>query len=661
MRQTRLAIEWWVIALITSAVVLFLVHDRTTQRLDRLVYDVALQLLDQAPDPRILIVAIDDDSVRDVGPWPWSRDVQARLVSKLGEGRPTAVAYDVLLVDRRPGDDALGQAMVGAVPVFVPLLMRAPGTNGALFDAVLPVAQVRNGAQGIGHVNLAVDSDGKVRRARLFEGDDRGRWPHLMELMRRAGGGPSPAGTGESYLIPFSGAAGHFPTIGAAPVMRGEIPPGLLRDRLVLVGVTAGGLGDRYATAGGNWRGVLPGVELQAQLLNGLLSDGMIREAGMPSRALFSLLPLWAFLLALRKFQPGAVLAVLAGLTLATLTASLLILTEARLWLTPVPAFAGLAFVYPLWGWRRLVTANHYMVRELERFHEEADTLPAKTRHSPALDPVSRHLVLLNDAIEHSRNAQRQREDTIRFLSHDMRSPQASILAILSQAGEREIEPKISAQIENYARRTMNLADGFVQLARAETLRYEPEPVALSDVLLDAVDQVWPRAAARKVIIEVDGEDESLIVAGERSLLTRAIINLLDNAVRHSPEGERISCRLAKIEEEDEKMAVCMVSDRGPGIEAEHLSTLFERFKQAPGDGGIGGGAGLGLHFVHRVAARHGGWVRCISRAGAGASFTLGLPLLTDVQLNPAQEVEARPQRGGPGRSSPFAVPSERQ
>lgn len=73
----RLAAEWWLVALLSSALALFLVHDRTTQRLDTLLYDLLLQLDGSDPDPRILIVAIDDHSTRETGAWPWPREVQA--------------------------------------------------------------------------------------------------------------------------------------------------------------------------------------------------------------------------------------------------------------------------------------------------------------------------------------------------------------------------------------------------------------------------------------------------------------------------------------------------------------------------------------------------------------------------------------------------------
>lgn len=751
--QRRLAVEWWLVALLSSALALFLVYDHTTRRLDTLLYDLILQLDRSDPDPRILIVAIDDHSMQEVGAWPWPRSVQAALIDKLADARPAAIAYDVLLLNPKPGDANLGRAMAGA-PIFVPLLMRAPGTNGARFDVVPPIAEVRRAADGIGHVNLIVDADGKVRRARLAAGDERGRWPHLMVLMHRAADASAdlPGGGQGNALIPFAGPVGHFPTIGASSVLRGEVPPELLRERLVLVGATAEGLGDRYATGGGNPGGILPGIEVQAHLLDGLLSGRMIGEAGAWSRAAFALLPLWILLIALRIMQPWALVALIGGLIALVLAVTVAALLGFRLWLTPVPGLAALAIVYPLWGWRRLAAANRYMIEELERFRAEPDVLAPASPLPSAPDPVSRQMALLNDAIGQSRDlrrfvteslrqlpdgvfvadregkiilanaeaetleaelrlapgertlpafyarlqpipategrleteggdpppwppsdtstryragsatgryfeirvaprrsaqgellgwiarttditslweAQRQREDMLQFLSHDMRSPQASILALLSDVEGRRVDPRIASRIGDHARRTIALAEGFVQLARAESLPYEPEPVNLADVLVDALDQLWPGIEAKDLNVELAGEDAGLSVAGERSLLTRAVVNLIDNAVYHSPPGSRLSCSIEEvIDEQGGPVAVCKIADEGPGIAPDHLATLFERFRQAPGKG-QGNGVGLGLAQVHTVASRHGGWVRCESRIGRGSTFLFGLPLVS--------------------------------
>jgi len=139
--------------------------------------------------------------------------------------------------------------------------------------------------------------------------------------------------------------------------------------------------------------------------------------------------------------------------------------------------------------------------------------------------------------ISEAKAAQRQREDILQLLTHDMRSPQASILAVIGLAGPEQIDASIAGRIRNYAQRTLDLADGFVQLARAEVLAYATEEIDLADILMDAVDQLWPQLTASDIKVETVVRDEQLIVLGERSLLTRALVNVIGNAVKYSDAG----------------------------------------------------------------------------------------------------------------------------
>src|SRR5690606_27346495 len=140
--------------------------------------------------------------------------------------------------------------------------------------------------------------------------------------------------------------------------------------------------------------------------------------------------------------------------------------------------------------------------------------------------------------------ARERREDMLRFLSHDMRAPQASILALLATADPDEISSELSQHISDQAHRTLGLAENFVQLARAETLTIRMELHDLAESLIEAVDTVWPQAQIHRIRIETEGEQDEWLIRGDRGLLTRALINLLDNAIKYSPEGSLIHCRL---------------------------------------------------------------------------------------------------------------------
>lgn len=225
--------------------------------------------------------------------------------------------------------------------------------------------------------------------------------------------------------------------------------------------------------------------------------------------------------------------------------------------------------------------------------------------------------------------AMRQREQALQLLTHDMRSPQTSILALLATAPDAP--PELSARIAAYAKRTLALADGFVQLARAEVTPVHLEPVDLADIAVEAIDEVWPQSLQRKIRIEQVGDDTPLIVLGDRSVLARTLVNLLGNAVKYSPEGSTITVTLSEQPSPNGPTVTVVVADQGPGFSREEAATAFKPFQrfERPGHDVTVNGAGLGLAFVQAAVARHGGEVSCRSAPGLGAAFTVRLPRYT--------------------------------
>src|SRR5690606_40376732 len=121
------------------------------------------------------------------------------------------------------------------------------------------------------------------------------------------------------------------------------------------------------------------------------------------------------------------------------------------------------------------------------------------------------------------RAAERSRDETLRFLSHDMRAPQASILALLELQNEESSalpQEEFFARIEKASRKTLGLADNFVQLARAESHEYRLEIVDFHDLLFDAADEIWSLAKSKHIAVQVEGEEGSYPVNVDRTLMT---------------------------------------------------------------------------------------------------------------------------------------------
>ncbi len=215
------------------------------------------------------------------------------------------------------------------------------------------------------------------------------------------------------------------------------------------------------------------------------------------------------------------------------------------------------------------------------------------------------------------RAATKAREEALQLLTHDMRTPQAAIIAILEQA--TSVEPALSRRIQGYARQTLDLADGFVQLARAKAQPLANDALNLSDLLIDAVDNLWPLSSARNIVVSIAGCETEHRVVGDRSLLTRALVNLIGNAIKFSKAGGTIDCSITR----DVDTIACTIVDQGIGMSPAQRERLFRPFERL---GASGDGVGLGLVFVAMVIRRHGGTIDCDSQPGKGTIFLLHLP-----------------------------------
>ena len=630
----RMVVEWLAASAFASILALILLFSGASSRLDNVAYDAALRAIPRAADPRILIVAIDDRSLAELGGWPWSRRLHAALLDRLTAAGAKSVAYDVLFVEPsvEPGADAdLARALSGSGRVCLPVLIEAPGLNGADFQLTPPVAPLSQAAAGLGHVNLDYDSDGVSRRAVLTERADGRAIQHLMRCTLNPTKATLPtSGTLErtdTALIPFGGGAGRFPGVSAVSVIRGEIPDAFLKDRLILVGATAAGLHDRHSTPVSTRNEAMSGIEVQANLLEGLLSGRFIRPAPIWTSTVATLGLIWIFLGSLLISPPRynlilgfSVVAVAIGLSAATLLV-------ARIWLPPSPTVLTLLVVFPLWGWRRLEAASAYMIEELERFAEEPDVLTPEGYTVAGGDVLERQIGLMHHAVQRARDlrayaaaATKQREHMVELLSHDIRSPQSSILALLEIPG---VPSEPARRIAAYARRTLDLADNFVSLAKAESGSMSLEVVNLSDLVTEALDDVWPLAQRAGVHLTSVGIDDEYLVHADRSLLARALTNLLDNAIKFSPPAGRVIATLQTAHLGEDLAIELRITDQGPGVDPEQRQGLFQRFGRA---GGKAKGIGLGLTLVAEVARRHGGFVICAD-SGPGATFVLTLPL----------------------------------
>lgn len=224
------------------------------------------------------------------------------------------------------------------------------------------------------------------------------------------------------------------------------------------------------------------------------------------------------------------------------------------------------------------------------------------------------------------REAEEQRSVMLRFLSHDLRAPHSAILALLDvQRDQAGADKPLFDQIERQVRRALELTDGFVQLAKAESEAYQFQPTLFAMLVLDVIDQALPVAQARSIRLEHRLDEEEALISADQPLLTRALFNLLENAIKYSAPDTCIALQVRCAQ----GWLTCEVVDQGKGIDAQELPDLFvqyRRFSSAQGVDGIG----LGLSMVKAVVDRHGGQIDCRSVVGEGTTFSLRFPLLEE-------------------------------
>ncbi|MDQ6778634.1 MAG: HAMP domain-containing histidine kinase [Actinomycetota bacterium] len=264
------------------------------------------------------------------------------------------------------------------------------------------------------------------------------------------------------------------------------------------------------------------------------------------------------------------------------------------------------------------------VAREIERTRDPRRQLPSPEAEDE-IAVLARTLEGMLQALDAARGEteamlERQRE-FVADASHELRTPLTSVLANLDLLAEElhgEQAETAEAALRS-TRRMRRLVADLLLLARADANRVVPrKPTDLAAVLVEAVSELEPVAEGHQVSIQA----EPVIVHGAGDELHRLVLNLVENALRHTPPGTHVRASTAV----RNGQAVLVVEDDGPGIPDGLQQRIFERFVRGGRDGGRG--SGLGLAIVRAVAESHGGTVSIETPGGRGGTrFVIHLPV----------------------------------
>ncbi|WP_320537506.1 sensor histidine kinase [Pseudarthrobacter sp. IC2-21] len=257
-------------------------------------------------------------------------------------------------------------------------------------------------------------------------------------------------------------------------------------------------------------------------------------------------------------------------------------------------------------------------------------------------------LLLADDRTEITRTEE-IRNDFVANVSHELKTPVGAISllaeALESSADDEEAVRRFAKRMHKESGRLAALVQDIIELSRLQgaSVSQGGSAVDINAVIAEAVDRSQLPAESKKIQIVV-GEPVAATVYGDRDLLVTALRNLIDNAIRYSPENTKVG---VGVRSKDGLIAVS-VTDQGEGMTPEDQERVFERFYRVDAARSRHtGGTGLGLSIVKHVASNHGGEVTLWSRPGQGSTFTLRLPEMEsqDEPDTPVVKDRAVPER----------------
>ena len=554
---------------------------------DLLVRDALLRNLSSRPASNVAVVLIDEDAIRSAGRWPWDRSQLARLVDKVFAAGAKGVAMDLLFPEEREGDDLLAQA-----------LRKGPSVIATGLDETgrwLPPNKVLR-ATTTGHVSFDLDQDGVVRRFASMKQLGDKVLPALPVAAARLADDRLPVPVGMMLRPGFQ--TRPIPQISAAAVLESR-GVDVLRGRVVFIGTSAAGVGDRFISPISQGGSPEPGVLVEAISAEAILSNDLLHLASPLMNALLALVLGWLGTLILTS--PGRMVPLLApGVALAPLLISALSLKFIHLEWAPVTILVALVVIGALMGFLR------------------------SRRTKVAMSDAQGRISELESLQESLSEIRQQDAEARRVVAHELKTPLTSVKGLAQLLAQFDLSGpernRVAQMVVSETSRLAEMVDALLDLERLRLRVFERDakPVDLSLVCTQRAG-ILQAGTSRSVLIEIQPDVQIL---GEKALLERVIENLVGNAFKFSPEETPIHIRLRS----DGPQATLEVEDQGPGIPLQEREKIFGRFARGSTQG-LAPGLGLGLALVAEVVGWHHGTVEADERVGGGSVFRIRLPL----------------------------------
>jgi signal transduction histidine kinase len=576
-------------------------------QVDNYSYDAMFRFSEsKPPQPESVILAIDGETLDSIDRGMDNiRPYLARTLHLISAAHPKAVAIDLVLTDRR--DDRADAQLADAFRETPGLVLSStirdhpPGWQD-------PRPEFARWAKALGHVYARPADEDAVTRAIPLDkhvGTEE-RWAIALEAFRLSRGGGTPIESPDDVevagtLIPIERTAegrllrvhylppGTMPVVSMRDLLRTPRLASEFTTKVVFVGVTAAGVGDRLHTPY-SYGATATGIEIHAEAFETIAHRLFLTDVPLSWPPLFSLLFViaegfaFAYLPGWKAYAGGVALLVGALLT------PYIFFVHGRVFPFSMPASAATFSFAAAASWQTLMVRRSLRRAEAER-----------SRYQQAMH----------------------------FVTHEMRTPLSSIQGsseLISRYSLSEQKQKQLAELINSeSRRLARMIEIFLNVERlsAGQMELKREDISVERMIFSCVERVGPLAGRKHIELLPQPLSEELHFTGDRELMEHACYNLLTNAVKYSPQRTQVTISAWK---QQEKICVA-VKDQGIGMDGKEVKKIFQKFYRTPKAEQSGeAGTGIGLSIVQQIVEQHGGRIEVTSKPGAGSCFTLVVP-----------------------------------
>tara|TARA_B100000749_G_scaffold280896_1_gene280670 strand:+ start:40302 stop:42149 length:1848 start_codon:yes stop_codon:yes gene_type:complete len=397
---------------------------------------------------------------------------------------------------------------------------------------------------------------------------------------------------GNNLTVNYKGPPGTYPTIDFKQVIDGKVPLGFFKDKVVIVGHQSDRNHQFYTPVG-----YMSRSELVANSLDNLAHGDLITYLPI-AVYIFGLILILLCTIWIMLVYPQAISIVLiAGVGLGVTTLSLWLFDSHCIWWPILAPIVQILTTFVVFTTRQLSLKENLNWRL-----EEEKRVLTEVRHL--------------------------KDNFVSLISHDLKTPIAKIQAIVDRTLTQEnIDEDIRTDLMSLRNESQELnryIQSILKVLRVESSDFQlnHEPTDLNKVISDVIRQVNPLALNKKIEIE-NALDPLFLIDMDRILIHEVILNLIENAIKYTPQGGHIKVSSTEIDEQ----VVVVVEDSGDGIDKSEIVKVFDKFHRGKDHSMKTKGSGLGLYLVKYFIELHGGEVFLESERGKGTTVGFTLPI----------------------------------